>query len=246
VKRSLLNVISDCGQENEDRVWQVLFSLTDDRGTRPLKTYGQLLGSALHVIGQGQSSSKGEDVAQVERLKQSSNLPPSNLKPATQHEQLDLILKILVGSGLVLRVPEEPQDRYQLVHDYLVEPIRQKYQQRTQRNIIAQLERSELELVKVRKQRLRAIAVGVMMTILALTTGALGWRAEVERRLAAALSLNAQLSALSASSEALFVSDKRFDALLEGLRAGKRIKEIETREGLGIGQFFFPILPPYR
>ena len=206
VKRSLLNVISDCGQENEDRVWQVLFSLTDDRGTRPLKTYGQLLGSALHVIGQGQSS----------------------------NEQLDLILKILVGSGLVLRVPEEPQDRYQLVHDYLVEPIRQKYQQRTQRNIIAQLERSELELVKVRKQRLRAIAVGVMMTILALTTGALGWRAEVERRLAAALSLNAQLSALSASSEALFVSDKRFDALLEGLRAGKRIKEIETSNSASV------------
>ncbi|NEP13548.1 MAG: hypothetical protein F6K14_25755 [Symploca sp. SIO2C1] len=42
--------------------------------------------------------------------------------------QLNLVLEILEGSGLVLRVPEMPADRYQLTHDYLVNFIRKKYQ----------------------------------------------------------------------------------------------------------------------
>jgi hypothetical protein len=79
------------------------------------------------------------------------------------------------------------------------------------------------------------------MTFLAVTIGGLGWRAEVERRLAATLSVNAQLSAVSASSEALFVSDKQFDALLEGLRAGRRIKEIETLIPLCTGETRYPL-----
>jgi WD40 repeat protein len=197
VERSLLDAVSDCGQENEDIVWQILFSLTDDRGTRPLKTQAEL------------------EVGNEEKSTQSST---------------PLILKILVGSGLVFRVPEEPQERYQLVHDYLVEPIRRKYEQRTQLNIVAQLERSETELIRVRKQRLRAIAAGGVMAVLAFTAAGLGWRTEVQRRLASELSLNAQLSAMSASSEALFASDKKFDALLEGLRAARRIKEVETKD----------------
>src|SRR5919202_774819 len=212
VERSLLNVISDCGPENEDTVWQVLFSLTDDRGTRPLKT-------ALELLSNNPSSSPlwfGE----LEKW--------DNEQQATN--QLDLILKILVGSGLVFRVPDEIQDRYQLVHDYLVEPIRQQYEQRTQFNIVAQLERSEMALLRVRKQQRRAIAVGVTMAVLAVTAAGLGWRAEVQRRLAAALSINAQLSAISTSSEALFVSNKQFDALIEGLRAGRRLKDVETVE----------------
>ena len=36
------------------------------------------------------------------------------------------MLEILVGSGIVLQVPESPSDRYQLVHDYLVSFIRQQ------------------------------------------------------------------------------------------------------------------------
>ena len=37
--------------------------------------------------------------------------------------QLDLVPSILVGSGLVF---EEPEDRYQLVHDYPVSYVRQE------------------------------------------------------------------------------------------------------------------------
>lgn len=235
VERSLLNVISDCGVENEDAVWQVLFSLTDDRGTRPLKTQAELVLEELKV---GRLKE-----LKVSRLKaKSSNLTHAGSRPLryqllreqplVQEDKLDLILKILVGSGLVFRVPEEQHDRYQLVHDYLVEPIRHRYEQRTQLNIVEHLERSGIELLRVRRQRLRAIALGVTMTILAVTAAALGWRAEVQRKLAAALSINAQLGAMSASSVALFVSDKKFDALLEGLRAARHLKDLET----GIGQ----------
>jgi WD40 repeat protein len=213
VERSLLSVINDCGRENEETVWQVLFSLTDERGTRPLKTMSEF------VIGTGVTP-RGF----IHQGSMSCGFSEEQLAL----DKLDLILKILVGSGLVFRVPEEQQDRYQLVHDYLVEPIRQKYKQRAQLNVVAQLEKSEKALVRVRKQRLRAIAVGATMAVLALTAGCLGWRAEVQRKLAAALSSNAQLSAISASSEALFVSNKKFDALLEGLRAARRLKELEA------------------
>ncbi|MEQ9486373.1 nSTAND1 domain-containing NTPase [Coleofasciculus sp. F4-SAH-05] len=64
--------------------------------------------------------------------------------------QLDLILEILVLSGLVFVVPDTPDDRYQLVHDYLVSFIRQQQEPKIQ-EIIAQLnrereQRQQLEL----------------------------------------------------------------------------------------------------
>ncbi|NER20693.1 MAG: hypothetical protein F6J96_08265 [Symploca sp. SIO1C2] len=186
VERSLLDIISDCGQENEDTVWQLLFSLTNEQGTCPWKTQAEL------EIG-----------------------------------NIELILNILVGSGLVFRVPGETQDQYQLVHDYLVKPIRQKYNQRARLNIITQLEKSKIELRRLRQQRLRAIAVGTTMAVLAATSGVLGWRAEGQKRRAEVLSENANLTTLSASSEALFASNKKFEALLEGLRAAKLLKTLE-------------------
>ncbi|MEW6497972.1 MAG: hypothetical protein AB1589_36550, partial [Cyanobacteriota bacterium] len=244
VERSLLNVIADCGHENEDIVWQILFSLTDEKGTRPLKTKDELIKDELKLetlaehrktapqrsVVQVKGSRKGKAsinylISSLQRKRQLSHQQPSVLE-----EKLDLILKILVGSGLVFRVPEAQQVRYQLVHDYLVEPIRSKSKQRSQLHVAAQLERSEMALSRIRQQRLRAISVGVTLGILAITAGGLGWRAEVQRRLAASLSINTQLSATSVSSEALFASNKKFDALLEGLRAAKRLKQLETAD----------------
>ncbi len=40
---------------------------------------------------------------------------------------LSLVLAVLVGSGLAFRVSSMPDDRYQLIHDYLVSFIRKKY-----------------------------------------------------------------------------------------------------------------------
>lgn len=100
VERWLEEVIKDCGPENEELSWKLLFELTDEKGTRPLKTKADLaaaLSNHLELDKKSDFDTVGE-----------------------------LIIEILVGSGLVLRVREELGDRYQLVHDYLVEPIRQK------------------------------------------------------------------------------------------------------------------------
>ncbi|NEO14911.1 MULTISPECIES: tetratricopeptide repeat protein [unclassified Moorena] len=57
-------------------------------------------------------------------------------------EQLDLVMEVLVGSGLVFEVPEYPADRYQLVHDYLVSFIRQGQEPQ----ILAELKLTKEEL----------------------------------------------------------------------------------------------------
>jgi hypothetical protein len=49
-----------------------------------------------------------------------------DLKRSLLPEQLDLVLAVLVGSGLVMRLKESPDDRYQLVHDYLAGVIRDR------------------------------------------------------------------------------------------------------------------------
>ncbi|MGB7522326.1 MAG: hypothetical protein WA896_22075 [Spirulinaceae cyanobacterium] len=207
VGHSLQEVISDCGQENEDAVWQVLFSLTNERGTRPLKTKADLVN--LPESGLSEKRRRNKD------------------KELITNNQLNLILNVLVDSGLVFRVREEPEDRYQIVHDYLVPTIRNNYKRRIQQVIEARLNRNQLEISLVRRQRLQAMAIGATMAVLAVAAGAFGWRSEVERKVAYNLSVNAELNALSASSETLFVSNKPFDALLEGLRAAYRLKSKE-------------------
>ncbi|MEP0799898.1 AAA family ATPase [Funiculus sociatus] len=185
VERFLKKVIADCGPENEFAAWDILFLLTDKKGTRPLKTQ--------------------EEFATILSINK---------------KKLNLILEILIGSGLVFVVWDESEARYQLVHDYLVERIRH----RSDLNLKAQLARSEEKLNRVQKQQLGTIAAGIMMAILAILAGQFAWRAEAQRKVAAIAQTNAQLSALSASSETLFVSHKEFDALIEALRAGKRLK----------------------
>ncbi|MBD2387456.1 nSTAND1 domain-containing NTPase [Cylindrospermum sp. FACHB-282] len=219
VERWLEEVIQDCGQENEELSWKLLFELTDEKGTRPLKTKADL----------------------AVALGNNDNI----------HEILDfdsvweLILEILVGSGLVLRVREELGDRYQLVHDYLVEPIRQK----NNYGIVAELEKVKIEKTRAEvaqrlsqeqlnlalQQRLReARIVGLALAIMAGTIGALWWQADLQKRAALGQTLRAErsetnlkISGIAAASEALFASNKEFDALLESLRAWRRLKQAE-------------------
>jgi WD40 repeat protein len=98
VKRYVEAVIQDCGQENQRVGELVLYLLTDEKNTRPLKTRRDLV----------------------------SELRALPIDWVMDSQQLELVLKIFVGSGLVVEVPEKPEDRYQLVHDYLVEFIRQQ------------------------------------------------------------------------------------------------------------------------
>ncbi|WP_337906978.1 response regulator [Iningainema tapete] len=92
VEKFLEAVVKDCGEENERAAQLVLYLLTSENNTRPVKTKAEL----------------GEDLD-------------------TEAKKLDLVLEILEGSRLIFRVQGVPE-RYQLVHDYLVSFIRQKYQ----------------------------------------------------------------------------------------------------------------------
>ncbi|MEA5625383.1 hypothetical protein [Nostoc sp. UHCC 0251] len=220
VERWLEEVIKDCGPENEDLSWKLLFELTDEKGTRPLKTKADLaaaLSSHLELDKKSDFDTVGE-----------------------------LILEILVGSGLVLRVREELGDRYQLVHDYLVEPIRQKNNygmlaelekiklEKTKAEVAQQLSQKQLNLILQRRLREARIA-GAVLAIMGGTIATLWWQADLQKRAAIRQTLRAEssesnlkISAIAAASEALFASNKEFDALLEGLRAWKGLKQAEV------------------
>ncbi|MBD1890761.1 AAA family ATPase [Coleofasciculus sp. FACHB-SPT9] len=155
VERHLAEVIQDCGSEENRKLAQlVLYLLTDENNTRPLKTRAALA--------------------------QSLELKADNLA---------LVLGILVSSGLVVRVPESPADRYQMVHDYLVAFIRQ--QQGAE--LLGELRKEKEQRIRS-EEKLKEFQIG-------------------------------QIDALSRYSGALFFSNKEFDALIEGLRAGIALKQ---------------------
>jgi len=62
-------------------------------------------------------------------------------------ETLALILEIFCGSGLIYPIPEQPECRYQLIHDYLVEFIQ------TQKKQAIHQERSQLQQQNAQNQK---------------------------------------------------------------------------------------------
>lgn len=141
-------------------------------------------------------------------------------------DKLHLILEILVGSGLVFFYREEPANRYQLVHDYLVDYIRKEYESRVQQLQKQRLKRSE-------KQKLLLAGAGGLFLILAFLAGGFGWRAEALKQKAENLrasaeiaKIDANLRAYVASSELLFVSNQELDALIEALKARRSLQRL--------------------
>ncbi|BAU05194.1 WD-40 repeat-containing protein [Fischerella sp. NIES-3754] len=112
IQNYLNEVIEDCGRENQQVAELVLYLLTDTEGNCPLKTHVELERNLQqHLITGGER----------------------------QQFSLDLVLQILVTSGIVVLWRENPADRYQLAYDHLVPCIRQQQSKLTQR--ITQLQR---------------------------------------------------------------------------------------------------------
>ncbi|MEM9924228.1 MAG: tetratricopeptide repeat protein [Cyanobacteria bacterium P01_D01_bin.50] len=276
VQHWLEKVIYDCGQENEQLSWKLLFELTDEKGTRPLKTKAELvtaifreedaslekessqLDNFLSVVNKSLDSnfsgtfkapkeiaaifSKQSIVEKHEEIEKITVENSSGFMHSYNVNTVELILEILVGSGLVLRVLQESGERYQLVHDYLVKPIRV----RNDYGIIAELEKvrfektqaevaqklSQEKLNSILQKRLReARLVGFALAVMSATIGGLWWQADLQKKAAISHSLRAErsennlkISALTAASEALFASNKQFDALVESLRAWRKLK----------------------
>lgn len=209
-------IIKDCGSENIDAAWDILFSLTDEKLTRPIKTRSQLITairpSATHQI-------KGKQ-----------NSQPVHDQPNINHSFIDIILE----SGLLLRLREEPEDRYQLMYDYLVIPIRSRYgilvkqrqtqiEKRLQQSLAAKTKaeaaqtQSQKQLIHRNRLLKQLLCVSIATTLgLALSTRI----AYQQKRLA-------YITSLTASSEALFFSNYSFDALLESLKAAQQLQKLK-------------------
>ncbi|MEQ8535976.1 MAG: hypothetical protein RIB93_00700 [Coleofasciculus sp. D1-CHI-01] len=211
VNHYLEDVIKDCGQENDRITRLVLYWLTDENLTRPLKTRSEL----------------SKDLDTVGLQVKGSQLD-------------DLVLPILVCSGLVVRIPESPDDRYQLVHDYLVPFIRQN--QTTELLEELNREKEQRQIGEQRFNQLIKIAlVGSVVAVFGLA--GLTWqaesqrqraeyqrqRAESQRQRAEKLQIG-QSDSLSRYSEELFNQDKIFDALIASLRAGIPLKQISEKQ----------------
>ncbi|VXD23175.1 nSTAND1 domain-containing NTPase [Planktothrix paucivesiculata] len=118
VERFLEEVIQDCGPENEATARVVLYALTDENDTRPLKTRLEL----------------------AEELKQ-------KLHREQVIGPLDTILYILEKSGLVYRDIGATGEFYQLVHDYLAGFIRRQ-NRNEQEEVITKLQQEKAQLIQ--------------------------------------------------------------------------------------------------
>ncbi|MFN6479452.1 hypothetical protein [Nostoc sp. DedQUE07] len=190
VGRFLEEIVQDCGSDNEQIAKLVLYLLTDEKNTRPLKTRADL-----------------------------------ELELDVKTEKLDLVLEILVKSGLVLRVPASPADRYQLVHDYLVPFVRQQQSAR----LIAELEKereqrklTEAKLNEVLKQQLRETRRGLLWKV---SLGTIAGALTIFLPVVLISQNNTQLISISTEAKGLLKSNQDLEALVKSIKAGKRLQQ---------------------
>ena len=147
-------------------------------------------------------------------------------------ERLDLVLRILVASGLVFHLSEASGDRYQLAHDYLAELIRSQQEPKI-KELIAELERErqerrklEASIEEARQELEDAIAEKE--------------RIEVEIRAAKVRLSEAQietrLEVMAATALQEFNLEGQLEGLLAAIRAGKELQEI-VKDGRRLGDY---------
>ncbi|MEH2226107.1 nSTAND1 domain-containing NTPase [Nostoc sp.] len=224
VKRYLHEVVNDCGEENQQAADILLYLLTDEKGTRPLKTRAELERDLLSYFSEIPPTplKKGGFILSTPFLRRSQQAGGSKAreKQASEISKLDLVLEIFVQSGLVVLLPENPADRYQLVHDYIATFIRQQQEPKL-KQVMAELEEerkerklSEAKLNSFLKRALfGTVAAGLGFATLAAAT--FQWAVEANVN---------QISAINNSSEAFVVSGKHPDALIAALKAGNKLK----------------------
>ncbi|MGF2038742.1 MAG: ribosome assembly protein 4 [Nostoc sp. CmiVER01] len=224
VKRYLNEVVHDCGEENQQAADILLYLLTDEKGTRPLKTRAELERDLMPYFSEIPPTilKKGGFILSTPFLRGSPQAGGSETRAeqASEISKLDLILEIFVQSGLVVLLPENPADRYQLVHDYIAAFIRQQQEPKL-KQVMAELEKereqrkqSEVKLNRVFKRALfGSITAGLGFAVLAAAT--FQWAVEANVN---------QINAINNSSEAFAVSEQYPDALIAALKAGSKLK----------------------
>ncbi|WP_293106902.1 hypothetical protein [Moorena sp. SIOASIH] len=171
------------------------------------------------------------------------------IESCLEDHKLDLILEIFEKSGLVFLLPEVPINRYQLVHDYLVDVIRQKKQSKLQaelenlrqkdkqsqdkieqlvkqqelQNQLAEItkkqRKTEEKLNRILRQRLREARWAGMALFSLMVITGI-----LGVRYAISKTNN-HLSDLSYSSKALVDANRTFDALILSLEAAQQLQK---------------------
>ena len=157
-------------------------------------------------------------------------------------EGLELVLKIIFKSGLVLEVPATPIERYQIVHDYLVPfirklqsaellELRERLKQTEAENQILAQARQKAEKLSVESQRKaqRRIGLGTAVLsislVLAATVMGVAWQ-QVDK----AQKL-AKLERLGANTLRQFqFNNEQIEPLISAVQIGKQLREIETNQ----------------
>ncbi|MHC5674840.1 nSTAND1 domain-containing NTPase, partial [Nostoc sp.] len=231
VKRYLEEVVNDCGEENHQAAEILLYLLTDDKGTRPLKTRAELERDLMPYLSEIPPTplKKGGFILSTPLKRRSPQAGGSEARgeQASEISKLDLVLEIVVQSGLVVLLPENPFDRYQLVHDYIAAFIRQQQEPKL-KQVMGELEKereqrklSDAKLNSFLKRALfGSVAAGVVLAGLTFKAWDAAKTAEQETKQAAISEINA----LANSSATFSASGQIWDALTEGLKAGGKLK----------------------
>ncbi|MCT7954619.1 nSTAND1 domain-containing NTPase [Laspinema palackyanum] len=200
-------VVADCGPQNKDLAEFILYLLTDENNTRPLKTRSDLE-SDLKVL--------------VTDL-------------VHQPERVDLVLYVLVNSGLVLLLPEMPNNRYQLVHDYVVAFIREKQGQQAKKELEEErtkrkqseerlliLQEANKILAEAQSKARRIVRLGLVgFALISLGAGTVLWEVMKQAK-------EASIQALNSESKALLLSNNRVKALIASINASQIVLQTKA------------------
>lgn len=200
VESYLEEVVADCGSENKDLAELVLYLLTDEHNNRPLKTRYDL---------------SRELTNWADYLNAKS-------------DNLDTVLTIFVQSGLVCLLPEIPEERYQLVHDYLVSFIREQRSSELVAKLEAEKRRRERAEAELKKRLVNMIGLCIGLGLLSVTSLVLWQNTSFQKRRTDLTKLNYEYFAfLKGESDQLKAS-------ITAIQAGKILKnnpqtELERR-----------------
>jgi WD40 repeat protein/archaellum biogenesis ATPase FlaH len=233
VQRYLEDVIKDCGRENESIAELVLFLLTDENNPRPLKTIDDLRKGVFNLL---------TDEDDSHPLKTLNNLKKELFSESSTAEadQLNVVLSILVESGLVVMLRLHSTQYYQLVHDYLASFVRKQKitgllveiqtEREERERERKRLERIQTQLNKVLQQKLRIqrglMAIGGISFIVVL----LGLQYQSHKKEIAEIEQTIE------KSETLFATHQELDALKEAVWAWQRLPKLEQPSLLNLGQ----------
>ncbi len=139
------------------------------------------------------------------------------LSYSSNTEELDLVLEILIGSGLIFQLPEALSNRYQLVHDYLVSFIRANQETgllNELRKVQFSAQRSQANLSRLTKAALVGTVLGLFVM------GGLAFQANRQRQLAEF----GEIEALISSANSSFLLNRQLESLATIVQSAKKLK----------------------